>query len=581
MNISSWAIRNPVPVVLLFMFLTLLGVMSFRRLPVQNMPEMDFPLVHITAALEGAAPAQLETEVARKIEDALTSLGRLDHIATTITNGLVGITVQFEIGKDPEVALNEVRNAVEGVRNDLPADMPPPGVSKQAVEDEVLVTYAVDSGKLDETELSWLVDNELAKSLLSAPGVGGAARVGGVDREVRVELAPSAMEALGLTAADVSSTLRSTQADFSGGRAEISKNRQTLRTLGAVRSVEDIAALHVAGPNGVPVRLGDIAAVTDSFADRASLARLDGRPVVAVQVRRSKGSSDLDVLAGVRAALDTFRSKNPGVTITEACTTIVPTIENYDASLRMLHEGALIAVVVVFVFLKSWRATLIAAAALPLSIIPAFIVMRLAGFSLNVISLLALSLVIGVLVDDAIVEIENIARHARLGKSPREAADDAAREIGLAVLATTLALVSVFLPTAFMGGIFGIVFRQFGVTAAAAVLASLLVARLLTPMMAARWMRPETSPGKKDDGPLLRAYLALVQKCLARRKSTLAGVAAFLAASLSLTAFLDSAFTPPQDNSQTTVLITLPPGSPLWKTGEAAGDAAGIIARIP
>ncbi|MDR2674754.1 MAG: efflux RND transporter permease subunit [Opitutaceae bacterium] len=584
MNISSWAIRNPVPVVLLFALLTLLGVMSFRGLPVQNMPEADLPVIRINAVLEGAAPGQLETEVARKIEDGLVSLARLDHIATTITNGLVGIVVLFEIGKDPEVALNEVRNAVESVRNDLPADMPPPGVSRQTIEDEVLVTYAVESGRLDEIELSWLMDNELAKALLSVPGVGEVARLGGVDREVRVELDPAAMEALGITAPDVSNALRSTQADFSGGRAEISKTRQAIRTLGAVRSIEDIAALHLAGPGGVPVRLGEIAAITDGFADRASLVHLDGRPVVAVQLKRAKGFSDIEVLARVRPALDAFREKNPGVTITEACTTSIPTIENYDASMHMLYEGALIAVVVVFLFLKSWRATLIAAAALPLSILPAFIVMRLSGFSLNVISLLALSLVIGVLVDDAIVEIENIARHARLGKSPRAAADDAAREIGLAVLATTLALVAVFLPTTFMGGIFGLLFRQFGVTAAAAVLASLLVARLLTPMMAARWMRPATAIATataQKDGPLMRAYLALMRKCLARRKSTLAAVAGFLAASLSLMAFLDSAFTPPQDNSQTTVLITLPPGSPLWETDAAATQAAGLIARIP
>ncbi|AWI09918.1 efflux RND transporter permease subunit [Ereboglobus luteus] len=582
MNISSWAIRNPVPVALLFILLTILGIFSFRALPVQGMPEAEMPVVFISAALEGAAPEQLETAVARKIEDRLASLSRLDYIQTTITNGLVSIVVVFEIEKNSEAALNEVRNAVESARNDLPADMTPPNVSKETTQPDILATYAVRSGKLDETELSWFVDNELTKTLLSVRGVGEVARLGGIDREIHVDLDPDAMTALGITATDVSAALGATQADFSGGRAEISANRQNVRALGAPRTLDDIAALHVPGPkSNIPVRLGEIAAITDTFADRTSLAHVDGLPVVAVQIKRAYGFSDIDVLNGVRAALDSLREKTPDVTIAEAATTIGPTIEDYDASMRMLWEGALIAIVVVFIFLKSWRATLIAATALPLSIIPAFIAMHASGFSLNVISLVALSLVIGVLVDDAIVEIENIARHSRLGKTPAEAAREATSEIGLAVVATTLTLVAVFLPTAFMGGIPGLVFRQFGITAAAAVLASLLVARLLTPVMAAKWMKPASAGGEEKDGRLMRAYLALVRKALAHRKTTAAAVALFLAVSLSLAALLNGAMVPPQDRAQTSVLLTLPPGSSLRQTEKIAAEAAARIARIP
>jgi multidrug efflux pump subunit AcrB len=586
MNLSSWAIRNPVPVALLFILLTLLGVLSFRTLPVQSMPDMDLPMIYVSAALEGAAPEQLETEVARKIEDKLASLSRLDHIQTTITDGLVNIAAIFEIDKNPETALNEVRNAVESVRNDLPAGMTPPGVSKNTIQQDILATCALASATLDETELSWFADDELTKTLLSVRGVGEVTRLGGIDREIHVDLRPAAMTALGITAADVSAALRATQADYPAGRAEISATRQTVRTLGAARTTADVAALRIPAPkNNTPVRLGEIATITDTHADRSSLATLDGHPVIAVQIKRANGYSDLDVLTNIRAALAALREKAPDVTITEAATTIGPTIENYDASMHMLIEGAIIAIIVVFIFLKSWRATLIAAAALPLSIIPAFIAMRALGFSLNIISLLALSLVIGVLVDDAIVEIENIARHARLGKTPLEAADEAAREIGLAVVATTLTLVAVFLPTAFMGGIPGLVFRQFGITAAAAVLASLLVARLLTPTMAARWMKPAAkmaaaTAGKKD-GWLMRAYLALVNKALARRKITAAATALFLAASLSLAALLGAAFIPAQDLSQTSVLLTLPPGGSLEQTGKIAAEAAARIARLP
>ncbi|RWB31291.1 MAG: efflux RND transporter permease subunit [Mesorhizobium sp.] len=578
MNFSAWSIRNPIPSILLFVLLTVGGLLAFERLAVQNFPDMDLPTVKITATLEGAAPSQLETEVARKIEDNLASLSLLDHITTTITDGSVSISVSFELEKDSEAALNEVRNAVDST-TDLPADMESPSVTKVTVQSSPLITYAVRSTRLNETELSWFVDNDMTKALLSVSGVGEVSRIGGIDREVHVDLNPQIMGSLGITAATVSSRLKSVQADSSGGRGEIGGNRQTIRTLGTVASVEDLKALAIPLPNGKLVRLDEIGTVTDSFADRSSLAYLDGQPVIGVEIKRSNGFSDTGVAAAIQAAMQDFAAANPDVEIIEAYSTVGPIIENYDGSMHMLYEGAILAVVVVWLFLRDWRATFLSAIALPLSVIPTFLAMYLADFSLNTVTLLALSLVVGILVDDAIVEVENIARHLNMGKSPMDAALEAADEIGLAVIATTFTLVAVFLPTAFMSGIPGLIFRQFGVTVAVAVLASLLVARLLTPMMAAYMMKVHSS--EEENGRIMRAYMAVMKACLNHRKLTVLGVCVFLGLSLSTIPLLKSGFLPASDDAQTKVTLTLQPGSTIEQTDALTRQAADIVGKLP
>lgn len=579
MNFSAWSIHNPVPAVLLFILLTVGGLLAFDRLAVQNFPDMDLPTIKITAKLEGAAPAQLETEVARKIEDSLASLGLLDHITTTITDGTVSISVSFKLEKNSEVALNEVRNAVDSIAADLPSQMQSPSVTKVTVQSSALLTYAVRSSRLNEMELSWFVDNDMTKALLSASGVGEVGRIGGIDREVHIDLNPQVMGSLGITAATVSSRLKSVQSDTSGGRGEIGDRRQTIRTLGAVASVEELKAIVLPLSNGKPVRLDEIGTVTDSFSDRTSLAYLDGQPVIGVQLKRSNGFSDTGVAAAIQAAMKDFAAANPDVEIIEAYSTVGPIIENYNGSMHMLYEGAILAVVVVWLFLRDWRATILSAAALPLSVIPTFLAMYLADYSLNIVTLLALSLVVGILVDDAIVEIENIARHLQMAKSPMDAALEAADEIGLAVIATTFTLVAVFLPTAFMSGIPGLIFRQFGVTAAVAVLASLLVARLLTPMMAAYLMKAH--PVEQEDGRIMRAYMVTVKACLRHRKLTVLGVCVFLGLSLSMIPLLSSGFLPASDNSQTKVTLTLQPGSTIEQTDATTRKAAEIIAKLP
>lgn len=578
MNFSAFSIRNPVPAILLFAMLAVGGLLAFKHLPIQNFPDMDLPTIKITATLDGAAPSQLETEVARTIEDNLASLSYLDHITTTITDGTVSISVSFQLEKDSETALNEVRNAVDSAKADLPAQMQTPSVTKVTVQNSALVTYAVRSAALDETELSWFIDNDLTKALLSVPGVGQVNRIGGVDREVHVDLDPTTMAAFGVTATTVSAQLKSVQADTSGGLGEIGGTRQTLRTLGAVASVDALKELRIPLANGQQVRLDDVASVTDSFAERSSMAYLDGKPVIAVEIKRSNGFSDSGVAADVDKAMKEFAAKHSNVQINEAYSTIGPILDNYDGSMHMLYEGAILAIVVVWLFLRDWRATVLSAVALPLSVIPTFLVMYLAGFSLNIVTLLALSLVVGILVDDAIVEVENIARHLQMGKQPIDAALEAADEIGLAVIATTFTLVAVFLPTAFMSGIPGLIFRQFGITAAVAVLVSLVVARLLTPMMAAYFMKAH--PREEKDGRIMRAYMAIVKAAMNHRKTTVAVTAIIVALSLATIPLLKSGFLPASDDARAQITLTMQPGATIEQTDATTRQAADIVGKL-
>ncbi|PDS40214.1 RND transporter [Rhizobium anhuiense] len=578
MNFSAFSIRNPVPAILLFAMLAVGGLLAFKHLAVQNFPDMDLPTIKVTATLDGAAPSQLETEVARTIEDNLASLSYLDHITTTITDGSVSISVSFKLEKDSETALNEVRNAVDSAKSDLPAQMQTPSVSKVTVQNSALVTYAVRSSVLNETELSWFIDNDLTKALLSVPGVGQVNRIGGVDREVHVDLDPTTMAAFGVTATTVSAQLKSVQADTSGGLGEIGGTRQTLRTLGAVASVDALKELRIPLANGQQVRLDDVASVTDSFAERSSMAYLDGKPVVAVEIKRSNGFSDSGVAADVDKAMKEFAAKHSNVQIEEAYSTIGPILDNYDGSMHMLYEGAILAIVVVWLFLRDWRATILSAVALPLSVIPTFLVMYLAGFSLNIVTLLALSLVVGILVDDAIVEVENIARHLQMGKRPIDAALEAADEIGLAVIATTFTLVAVFLPTAFMSGIPGLIFRQFGITAAVAVLVSLVVARLLTPMMAAYFMKAH--PKEEKDGRIMRAYMAVVKAAMNHRKITVAVTAVVVGLSLATIPLLKSGFLPASDDARAQITLTMQPGATIEQTDATTRQASDIVGKL-
>ncbi|HQY77442.1 MAG TPA: efflux RND transporter permease subunit, partial [Rhodoferax sp.] len=485
MNVSAWSIRNPIAALMLFVMLTFAGLLSFNAMKVQQFPDLDLPTITVVASLPGAAPAQLETEVARKLENSIATLQGLKHIYTKVQDGGVTITAEFRLEKPGQEAVDDVRSAVAQVRADLPADLRDPVVNKLNLAGSPVLAFTVGSSQLDDEALSWFVDNTIAKRLLSVRGVGAINRVGGADRQVQVALDPMRLQALGATAADISRQLKLVQQDTAGGRTDLGGSEQPVRTLGKVASARELEALELSLPDGRRIRLDQVATIRDTIAEPRSAALLNGKPVVGFEVARSKGASEVEVGAAVQKALAELRALHPEIEITEAFDFVSPVQEEYEGSMNLLYEGAVLAVLVVWLFLRDWRATFVSAVALPLSAIPAFIGMHYLGFSVNVITLLALSLVIGILVDDAIVEVENIVRHLRMGKTPYQAAMEAADEIGLAVIATTFTLIAVFLPTAFMSGIPGKFFKQFGWTAALAVAASLLVARMLTPMMAA------------------------------------------------------------------------------------------------
>ncbi len=576
-NVSAASIRNPVPAILLFVMLTLLGVMGFRAMKIQQFPDIDLPTIVVSAALPGAAPAQLETEVARKIENSMASIQGLKHIYTTVQDGSVTVTGEFRLEKPTQEAMDDVRDAVQRVRSDLPGDLRDPVITKLDFAGMPVLVYTVESTRMDDEAVSWFVDNDIAKAMLAVRGVGGVSRVGGVTRQVVVELDPSRLLALNATAADVSRRLQQAQQDASGGRTDLGGAEQSLRTIATVASARELAAMEITLSDGRNVRLGQVANVRDTVAEIRSSARLNGKPVVAFEISRSRGASEVDVANGIRAALDALQKQRPDVKFTEAFNFVEPVVENYNGSMTLLYEGALLAVLVVWIFLRNWRATLISAVALPLSVIPAFAVMNWMGFSINVITLLSLSLVVGILVDDAIVEIENIMRHLQMGKTPFQAAMEAADEIGLAVIATTLTLISVFLPTAFMSGVVGKFFVQFGWTAAIAVFFSLVVARMLTPMMAAYGLK---RPKKEQKEPSwIAPYMKVATWCLRHRWLTMLAAALFTAGSIGLlfTGRIAGGFIPPDDLSQTQVRIALPPGSTYKETLLATEQAEAMV----
>jgi multidrug efflux pump subunit AcrB len=578
MNVSAWSIRNPIPAVMLFVMLTFGGLLSFKTMKVQNFPDIDLPTVMVTASLPGAAPAQLETDVARKMENSIATVQGLKHIYTKVQDGVVTLTAEFRLEKPVQEAVDDVRSAVSRVRADLPSDLRDPIISKLELAGQPVLAFTIASRRMDDEALSWFVDNEVSRKLLAVPGVGAVNRVGGVSREIRVAIDPVRLQALGVTAADISRQLRQVQQDTAGGRTDVGGGEQPVRTVATVQSAREIGAIPIALGGGRTVKLSDVADVTDTIAEPRAAALLDGKPVVGFEVARSRGESEVTVGAAIQRALTELKAQHPDIELTQAFDFVTPVQEEYEGSLKLLYEGAILAVIVVWLFLRDWRATFVSAVALPMSVIPAFIGMYLLGFSINVVTLLALSLVIGILVDDAIVEVENIVRHLRMGKTPYEAAMEAADEIGLAVIATTFTLIAVFLPTAFMSGVAGKFFKQFGWTASLAVFASLVVARVLTPMMAAYLLRPIVA---LDRDPLwLRIYVRCVNWSMRHRVKTMVLATLFFFASVALIPLLPTGFIPPDDNSQTQVYLELPPGSTLQQTKGLAEQARVAVMQV-
>ena len=582
-NISAWSIKQPVPTIVLFLILTVLGLVAFPLLGIDSDPNVDIPAVTITVTQPGADPAELESQVTKKVEDAVAGLGNIDHIISTVTDGASSTNVNFILGTNSDRATNDVRNAVAQIRQNLPQDVNDPIVKRVDFAGGSIMSYAVVSEQQSVEQLSELIDQTISRAILAVPGVAQVQRIGGVDREIHVDLNPDELQALGITATQVNDQIRNFNINLPGGRTNLGSSEQTVRTLGSANSVEQLKNYQITLPKGSFVPLSTLGEVSDTFAEPRQSARLNGKPVVAFSILRSTGSTLVTVEEGVRQAVEQLQKTLPPDVKLQLIFTMADFIrDSYEASVDALVLGGVLAVVTILVFLRDWRATLITGVALPLSAIPTFAVLKVLGYTLNSMTLLALALVVGILVDDAIVEIENIERHMQMGKTPLQAALDASDEIGLAVVATSMTIVSVFVPVAFMGGIPGQFFRPFGVTVAVSVLFSLLVARTVTPLMAAYLLKDKGHHQQEVPKDLLSStYRRLLKWSLRNRFPTLVIALAFFIGSLMLVPHIPTGFVDRADNGISTVSIELPPGSTLQQTTQTAQQATQLLLKSP
>lgn len=603
-NISAWCIRNPVPPIVMFVALCAAGILSFVRMDVQSDPDIDFPIAMVVVQQPGAAPAELETQVTQRVEAAVRSLQGIDEINSTVTEGDSQTMVQFALGTPIDRAVTDVRDAISQIRSNLPEGILEPRVIRLSTTTNALAVFKVEATDMTLEQLSWYVDNTIAKRLLSIQGMGDVIRGGGVTREIRVILDPLRMQSFGLTAPQVNTQLRQVNLNAAGGRAEIAGTEQSVRVLGNAFTAHSLGETQIFIGPGRMVKLRDIATVTDLYAEQRGLTKSDGKEVLSFSIKRARGASDVTVFEEAQQVLRQLEKENPKVKVTPLFTEVEYTKDQYKAAMQALIEGAVLAVIVVFIFLRDWRATIISALAIPMSAVPTFWFMDLMGFSLNTLTLLALSLVAGVLVDDAIVEIENIVRHMRMGKTAYQAAIDAADEIGLAVLATTSVIISVFLPVALMPGISGEFFRNFGLTVVSAVLVSLAVARMITPMLAAYFLKAH-GHAEHGGGWIMDRYMDVLRWSLDDRRSRAImrsrkgfswPVRAVLAdhrvwtmgiavAGVILTGWtfsqLPMTFQPDLNMSTSRITIKLAPGATLAQTEAVSDHVAAMMKRDP
>lgn len=576
-NISAWCIRNPVAPLVIFASLLLAGMVSFGRLDINAEPDISFPAAQVIVVQPGAAPSELETQVTQRIEGAVRGINGVDEISSTVTEGNSSTFVQFAIGTPVDRAVNDVRNAVAQIRSELPDGILEPQVVRIDIAGGPIAYVSAEATDMTLEQLSWFVDNTVAKRLINVEGMSSVRRAGGVTREIRVIIKPEKLQALGISAVQVNNALRQVNLNAAGGRTEIAGAEQAVRVLGNASSAVTLAETRLQLAGGQMVRLGDIADVRDMYAEQRSLGVMNGRQVTSFALIKAKGASDVTVFDSSMKVLDQIKQEYPKVKFQLLYNSVGYTRSQYNTAMAAMVEGAVLAVVIVFLFLRDWRATIISALAIPLSAIPTFWFMDMMGFTLNNVSMLALSLVAGVLVDDAIVEIENIVRHMRMGKSAYQAAIDAADEIGLAVLATTMSIVAVFLPVGLMPGISGQFFSQFGLTVVVAVLLSLAVARMITPMIAAYFLEAH-GEAKHGEGWHMDLYMDLLRWSLVHRRKTvfIGGSAAFL---LTIVAFatLPMTFRPVINTNFSQVVIEMVPGTTLEQNRRVTQKVADML----
>ena len=580
-NVSAWSIKRPLPAIVLALVLLVLGAASFKKLPITLLPNVDQPIITIVISQFGASPAELETQVTKPVEDAVSGVEGVRHIMSQVSDGVSATTITLALDTKTDRALNDVKDAITRIRGSLPRSIGEPLIRQVGVVGSSILTYAAIAPGRTPEQLSNFVDDIVKRKLLEIRGVGNVERVGGVDREILISLNPARLLAFGLTAADVSRRLRGNNVDLTGGRAELGGQDQSIRTIAGARSIGELAATMFGLPHGGTVRLDDLGLVTDTIAEPRTFARLDGEPVVAFSIMRSKGASDVTVAAEVQKRLDELETAHPDVALKLIDSSVAYTMGNYHAAMSTLFEGAALAVIVVFVFLRDFRATIITAVALPLSIIPAFFVMDTLGFSLNLVSLLAITLATGILVDDAIVEIEDIVRHMRIGKFSLSGRDggggrDRSRRHRHQPH-DCRGVCSGELHEQYRGAIFQAVrldgFRR----------SPVLIARGTpdTPMLAAYFLKARVGHEHLREGPFTHRYGRLVEWSVENRYRTVAiGLVLFTLSILS-TKLLGTDFQPTQDSARSHLAVELPSGADLSQTQTVTDTIVGRLHKYP
>ena len=579
-NISAWSIRNPVVPIVLFLALTIAGIISFRNMDVQNDPDIEFPVVVVSISQPGAAPTEITTQITQKVESAIRSVQGVRNINASSSEGNTTVSAEFEIGDDINAAVSEVKNAVDQIRSDLPDGILEPQIFKNSTSSEPIAYFAVEASDMTLEQLSWFVDDSVARRLLAVEGMASVSRNGGVNREIRVVLDPAKMQSLGVSASAINAVLRQQNINASGGQSQIAGSRQSVRVLGNATDAFALSQTQISLGGGRSIKLADVAEVTDGFSEQKAMAFAGGKQVVTFAMSRAKGASDVTVFDDAMVKIAEIEKENPGIKFVTLFNSVDYTKGQYKSSMAAMIEGALLAIVVVFLFLRDWRATIISAIAIPLSAIPTFWFLDLMGFTLNTMSLLALGLMAGVLVDDAIVEIENIVRHMRMGKSAYQASIDAADEIGLAVVATTFSIVAVFLPVGLMPGVAGQYFQNFGLTVVASVLMSLAVARMITPMIAAYFLKADGMAEHGEAGWINR-YMKILRWSLGHRRWMMGIGALALALTVVLLVVLPKQFFPDGDSDFSRIRIEMVPGTTLERTREISSEAAAIVEQQP
>ena len=597
MFLSNLSIKRPVFATMMMLALVVLGLFSMRRLPLDEMPDVDLPFLLVQTRYPGAGPDAVEREVTKKIEEAINPIQGVKHIESSSVEGYSTVFVEFELGTKIMDAQADTRAKIDAIRLDLPSDIDPPLVSRFDFRQSPIVSLALSGEGWAQRDLTQLATETISRRIETVDGVGNVTVVGGLEREIDVLLLPPRMEALGVSPDMVVAALRRENMDAPAGRVERGIGEQLVRVKGRVRDPQQFANLVVTVRGGVPVRLGEVARIADTQEEERSAAEYSGKRAIGIDIRRVTGSNVVEVADGVRQAVAELNAQLPkGVHLDEIRDTSKWIRESLNDVRMTLVLGALLTVLIVFLFLNSWRSTVITGLTLPVSVISAFLALYVFNFTINTMTLMALSLAIGMLIDDAIVVRENIVRHVERGEDHYTAAGAGTSEIGFAVLATTLTVLAVFVPVGFMGGIVGRFFFQFGITVAFAIAVSLFVSFTLDPMLSSIWYDPQAE-GHAERGPVGKAlerfngkfrdigvwYRGVIAWALDHRRATVGiAVGAFVLAMMLLgVGAVGGEFFPKSDRSEISVGFETPVGSSLAYTRAKAEEIDRYLRSLP